>query len=220
MKKLVGTIDRLNYNSIIHLVYEHKDELEKQFEEEKFLKMELNKIIPKASEIYAKYKSMMNERVIKIFYNEVLKLTLCYYITSLLLIHKKKKINKIDVINKIKIDKDMLFSSFKDIIGENLANITLKILDDIIGILEINKNLISTSILTIRQYIGPAFTYSVCKKLIKLRSDLTKEEKIDCKNQCEEVLNKFIEELSDISVVEKSPKLEGKNMFIMLAKKA
>ena len=191
LKKIVGTIDRLNYNSIIHLVYEHKDELEKQFEEEKFLKMELNKIIPKASEIYAKYKSMMNERVIKIFYNEVLKLTLCYYITSLLLIHKKKKINKIDVINKIKIDKDMLFSSFKDIIGENLTNITLKILDDIIGILEINKNLISTSILTIRQYIGPAFTYSVCKKLIKLRSDLTKEEKIDCKNQCEEVLNKY-----------------------------
>jgi translation initiation factor IF-3 len=36
----------------------------------------------------------------------------------------------------------------------------------------------------------------------------------------EAVLNKFIEELADISVVEKKPKLEGKNMFIMLAKKA
>ena len=36
----------------------------------------------------------------------------------------------------------------------------------------------------------------------------------------EVVLNKFIEKLSDISVVEKTPKLEGKNMFIMLAKKA
>ena len=36
----------------------------------------------------------------------------------------------------------------------------------------------------------------------------------------EDVLNKFIEELSDISIVEKQPKLEGKNMFIMLAKKA
>ena len=33
-------------------------------------------------------------------------------------------------------------------------------------------------------------------------------------------LNRFIEELSDISVVEKAPKLEGRNMFIMLAKKA
>ena len=36
----------------------------------------------------------------------------------------------------------------------------------------------------------------------------------------EVVLNKFIEELSDISVVEKAPKLEGRNMFIMLAKKS
>ena len=36
----------------------------------------------------------------------------------------------------------------------------------------------------------------------------------------EEVLNKFIENLSDIAVVEKAPKLEGKNMFIMLSKKA
>ncbi len=36
----------------------------------------------------------------------------------------------------------------------------------------------------------------------------------------EQVLNKFIEELSDISVPEKKPILEGKNMFIILAKKA
>ena len=36
----------------------------------------------------------------------------------------------------------------------------------------------------------------------------------------EEVLNQFATELEDISVVEKKPKLEGKNMFIILAKKA
>lgn len=36
----------------------------------------------------------------------------------------------------------------------------------------------------------------------------------------EEVLNKFIEALSDIATVEKKPKLEGRNMFIMLSKKA
>ena len=34
------------------------------------------------------------------------------------------------------------------------------------------------------------------------------------------VLNKFIEKLEDISVVEKQPKLEGRNMFTILAKKA
>jgi len=35
----------------------------------------------------------------------------------------------------------------------------------------------------------------------------------------ETILNKFIEDLSDISVVEKKPLLEGKTMFIILAKK-
>lgn len=36
----------------------------------------------------------------------------------------------------------------------------------------------------------------------------------------EVVLEKFIEDLSDISTVEKKPKLEGRNMFTILAKKA
>ena len=36
----------------------------------------------------------------------------------------------------------------------------------------------------------------------------------------EAVLDKFAEALEDISVVEKKPKMEGRNMFIMLAKKA
>ena len=36
----------------------------------------------------------------------------------------------------------------------------------------------------------------------------------------EAVLQKFIDELSDISTPEKKPMLEGKNMFIILAKKA
>ena len=40
------------------------------------------------------------------------------------------------------------------------------------------------------------------------------------KKMGEQVLNKFIENLEDISTVEKKPKLEGKNMFIILAKKA
>ena len=36
----------------------------------------------------------------------------------------------------------------------------------------------------------------------------------------EVVLNKFIEGLEDVATVEKKPKLEGRNMFIILAKKA
>ena len=37
--------------------------------------------------------------------------------------------------------------------------------------------------------------------------------------QGETILNKFIEELSDVATPEKKPILEGKNMFIILAKK-
>ena len=36
----------------------------------------------------------------------------------------------------------------------------------------------------------------------------------------EAVLNKFIEKLEDVATVEKQPKLEGRNMFTILAKKA
>ncbi len=36
----------------------------------------------------------------------------------------------------------------------------------------------------------------------------------------EDILNRFIEELSDVATPEKKPILEGKNMFIILAKKA
>lgn len=36
----------------------------------------------------------------------------------------------------------------------------------------------------------------------------------------ENVLNKFIEKLEDVATVEKQPKLEGRNMFTILAKKA
>ena len=35
----------------------------------------------------------------------------------------------------------------------------------------------------------------------------------------EEILNKFAEILSEVAVIEKRPRLEGKNMFIILAKK-
>lgn len=38
--------------------------------------------------------------------------------------------------------------------------------------------------------------------------------------QGEAILNKFIENLSDIATPEKKPVLEGKNMFIIMAKKA
>ena len=148
---------------------------------------------------------MMNNRVIKIFYNEILKITLCYYITKIVLIPNKKKVKKEDIISKIKKDKETFFNAFSDLIGQNLTNSTLILLDYIINLLEIDKNKITSPILTIRQYIGPAFTYSVAKELIKLRSDLKKEEIINCKTLCEEVLNGY-----------ESPKEESSSSYFQM----
>ena len=208
IKKLIGVIDKLNNNAIVHLVYEHKDELEKEIKNQKFLKMDIIKIIKKSAEIYAKYKPMMNNRLAKIFYNEILKITLCYYITRLILIDKKKKRKREEILEKIKNDKEIFLSAYTDLIGQNLSSSTLVILDYIINILEIDKIKITTPIITIRQYIGPAFTYSVAKKLIKLRSDLNKQEKMNYINLCEEVLNGF-----------ESPKMEYSSYFQILSSK-
>ena len=191
MTQIMEVLDKLSFNAIIHLLYEHKEPLEKETDKQNFFEMKLENIIRLSGEIYAKYKSMMNGRVRKIFYKEILRLTLCYYITRLLLIEINKKLKKENIINKIKNDKEIFYETYKDIIGENLTISTLKILDDIIDSLEVDKNFIPTAILTIRQYIGPAFTYSAAKTLVKFRSDLTREEIIECKKQCEEVLNKY-----------------------------
>ena len=137
MEKLIELIDQLSFNAIIHLIYEHKDTLEKKADKQKFLNIDLKELLDISDKIYAKYKSMMNGRIRKIFYQEV-QLTLCYYISRLLNFEMKKKKKKEDIINKIEKDKNILDDKYKDIIGENLTKITLKILDDIKSMLDIN----------------------------------------------------------------------------------
>ena len=129
IKKLIGVIDKLNNNAIVHLVFEHKDELEKEIEKQKFLKMDIIIIIKKSAEIYSKYKPMMNNRLSKIFFNEILKITLCYYMTRLLLITNKKKRKREEIISKIKNDKETFLEAYTDLIGQNLASSTLVLLD-------------------------------------------------------------------------------------------
>ena len=208
MEKIINLIDKICFNSVVHLVYEHKELLEKEFEDQKFLKMEIDKIIKNSFIIYGKYKSMLNDRIVKIFYKELLKFTLCFYIINLLLLKHKSKTKKEDIINKIKNDKKIFIDHYKEVIGENLSIATLKILDSIIVLLEIDQNIISTTILEIRQYIGPAFTYAVAENLIKLRSDLKEQEIKECKKQVEEILNEY-----------EGPKGESSSYFQILSYK-
>ena len=167
--KVNNIINKIGEHAKIHLIYKHKEELEKKINVKKFLEMNIENIITESGKIYAKYKPKMNDPAIKAFYSEIVKLILSYYIVYLL-INNKCKTN--DIIEKIKKDRQTLFDNFKDLIGESLSNTTLEILVDIKGVLGGSQSIIINQIEKIRKYIGPAFTYSVAENLIDLRNDL------------------------------------------------
>ena len=204
LEKVNNIINKIGNHAIIHLIYKHKYELGGEIKEKSFLKMDIENIIKKSDIIYGKYGSVMNEPIRKKYYNEILKLILSYYILILL---TKNKGNTKDIIEKIKKDKLILSNEFKHLIKENLLKETLKILDDIIASLENSAFLISTTIESIRKYIGPAFTYSVAEKLINLRNDLDKKSKKDYLSDCEKVLNTY-----------KGPEGEKSTYFQILSK--
>ena len=76
-------------------------------------------------------------------------------------------------------------------VGENLATSTIKILNDIHDFLEVSPYMISSSCLTLREYVGPSFNLNVIKALIKLRTDFKNEDINDSIDQCKEILDKF-----------------------------
>ena len=53
--------------------------------------------------------------------------------------------------------------------------------------------MISSSCLTIREYIGPSFSLSTAKAMINLRVDFNRDEKKDAIAQCKDVLDKYVD---------------------------
>ena len=191
MKKITYSINKLTLNSLIRFVYENKDELSKEFENINFIDLKLVKVVVKTSQIFNEYKLMMSVPIVKRCWNEILKLTLCYYISSLLLTGKKKKTNINEIKAKIKDDQKLLIETYNPVVGENLTKTTIEILNNIYDFFEVSLPLVVSSCLIIRQYIGPAFSGSAAKKLVSLRRDLTKKEREQSKKHCEEALKTY-----------------------------
>ena len=114
-----------------------------------------------------------------------------FYIKSLLTTAHKKVKNKEDLIKKIEYDKGLLSETFEPVVGPNLTQANLKILSDIKDFLEISSYMISSSCLTLREYIGPSFSISTAKAIINLRCDFTSDEKKDAIAQCKDVLENY-----------------------------
>jgi len=132
----------------------------------------------------------MNPIVIKKTWNEILKMVLYHYINTLI----SSDYNGVTVLEiriKIKSDTELISETFENLVGKNLTESTVKILKNIYEFLTVSSSMISSSIFTLRQYIGPTFSLDRAEAFIKLRTDFKEEETFDAIRECKDTLNKY-----------------------------
>ena len=156
----------------------------------------MTKILISTNEIFGPYRQFMNMLVLKKCWNEILKMTLYHYI-HLLLTSSYNKTTVDQIKEKIKNDHALISETYEGLVGKNLTESTIRILTDIHDFLDVSPYMISSSCLTLRQYIGPTFNLAKAKALIKLRTDFKEEDLTDGVDQCKEVLDNYQEEKKD-----------------------
>ena len=154
------------------------------------MSLDMNKILVVVNDIFGSYKSNMNAIVIKKAWNEILKMTLYHYINNLIS-SSYDGVTVLEIRIKIKNDIALISETFESLVGKNLTTSTIKILNDIYDFLCVSPSMISSSIFTLRQYIGPTFSISKAAAFMKLRTDFKEEETEDAIRQCQDALRKY-----------------------------
>ena len=188
--KLIEVIERISLKSVTTFVFCFLNDVGKYFKNVTFMSLDASNIYKSTCQIFGEYEHFTTSPVLKKTWNEILKLILYHYI-NLLLTSKLNNATVEQIREKIKTDADALKQSFEGIVGEKSTVSTIKILNDINDFLEVSPYMISSSCLTLREYIGPFFNVSVAKALIKLRTDFQSEDTSDAIQQCTEVLEKY-----------------------------
>ena len=192
--KLMYTINKISQYAISHFVSHFRAELGNEFKNINFVDLKVEKILVRTLEIFGKFKPMMSILVVKKCWNEILKLTIYHYICCLLTTANKKQKSVEELKEKVKYDTGLLSETYIPVVGPNLTNSTMKIMNDIIDFFDVRSYMVSSSCLTFRQYIGKSFTIATMKFLIKLRTDFTSEEKDEAIEQCKELLASYQEQ--------------------------
>ena len=194
VKKLMFSINMMLQNSISKFVKNFNNDLNEHFKNKNFKDLDIMNILIKTKNIFENYTEKINPFVMKKCWCEILKITVFLYIRSLLTTAIKNNENIETLTNKIKSDEEILCETYEPVVGKNLTTETTKILRDINDFLDVNSYMISSTCLTLRQYIGPSFTIQTCKALIKLRTDFSSEDKDNCIAECKEVLDKYVDD--------------------------
>ncbi len=191
LKQINTSINLMTKISIERFVNEFSDELSTSYEGSNFLELDITKALLSTNDLFGRYNNLMNKMIIKKCWEVILKSNVFFYIKSLLTTAHKKVKKVEDLIQKLQYDKGILSETFEPVVGPNLTEANLKILSDIKDFLEVSSYMISSSCLTLREYIGPSFSISTAKAIINLRCDFTSDEKKDAIAQCKDVLEKY-----------------------------
>ena len=192
--KLMYTINKISQYAISNFVSHFRVELGSEFKNIYFVDLNMEKILVRTMEIFGTYKSMMSVLVVKKTWNEILKLTIYHYICCLLTTVNKKQKPVEELKEKVEYDTGLLKETYTPVVGPNLTNSTIKIMNDIVDFFDVRSYMISSSCLTFRQYIGKSFTIQTMKYLIKLRSDFSPQERDEAIEQCKDLLLNYQEQ--------------------------
>jgi len=221
LENIMTIINRISQKSITTFIYCFVNQLGQYFKNIAFIKLDLSKILIYTNEIFGPYREYMNSLVLKKAWNEILKLTLYHYV-HLLLTSKLNQAKVEEIREKIKVDIGLLNETYEGLVGKNLTVSTIKILNDIHDFLDVSPYMISSSCLTLRQYVGPAFNLNLAKALIKLRSDFSVDDMNDAIEQCKEVLDKYHEDnkedeesMNYFKIIEKEMKRQAEEERIL-----
>ena len=190
IEKLLEIINKISLKSITTFVFSFLNDLGKHFKEFSYIELDLVKVLIETNELFGAYKQYMNSLVQKKIWNEILKLTLYHYI-DLLLTSKYNRVPVEQIHEKLKRDIGILKETYEGLVGKNLTISTLKILEDIHDFLKESPDMIYSSFLTLRKYVGPSFNLNVAKTLIKLRTDFKTEEINEAIEQFKDLLDNF-----------------------------
>ena len=196
MKSILTSLNLLRQNVIFRYVILLSKPLAESFNCYYHL-LDLNKIIDITSDVYFKYNSSMSDLVKKRVWEEILKLTVYYYMRLMIMTSNKGIKNADELIKKLMEDKNILKDVFSTIVGENLTLVNLKIFDDVLSFLRVDPSLISTACLNLRKFCGKMFDINIVGKLLQFRVELSPEEIKDVIQSCQEFFENYKEEETD-----------------------
>ena len=184
-KSILNSLNLLRKNIVIRFVTQLSKPLAESFDCYYHL-IDLSKIIDITSDIYFKYNAFMNDLVKRRVWEEILKLTIFYYIKVLITTAKIGIKTAEELIKKLIDDKNLLKDQYAIIVGENLTLVNLKIFEDLISFLQIDSSLIVSACLPIREYCGNIFDLQILENFLLFRNDLSKNDIKEIIKECKE----------------------------------